>query len=248
MDFKINFGPWETIFKGKMYDHEVEIVMNPEKYLLTLIYDIKDGKKVGVLVEGQKALVAKGEMGSFIQTLPKRCVGIIKTNGEKTNKMLFISFNPIYVDFKQEDFERKIDNAIKKSLDNIETIIELGKTSSLILTETSMAPETDYSPILGDPFMARSLLSGLKKTEQAIIEYNAKGLIITGGVSANTYITDSFQIVAGNYDIPLYLPLKKLSGDNSLMIASAGMINYWKGAETISWHELLVESNLKIGR
>lgn len=193
MDFKINFGPWETIFKGKMYDHEVEIVMNPEKYLLTLIYDIKDGKKVGVLVEGQKALVAKGEMGSFIQTLPKRCVGIIKTNGEKTNKMLFISFNPIYVDFKQEDFERKIDNAIKKSLDNIETIIELGKTSSLILTETSMAPETDYSPILGDPFMARSLLSGLKKTAMEMIDFTKistrdEGTKIQLGLSKNREI------------------------------------------------------------
>lgn len=87
----------------------------------------------------------------------------------------------------------------------------------------------------------------IKKTEQAINEYGAKGLIIAGGVSANTFITESFQKMADNYDIPLYLPLKKLSGDNSLMIASAGIINYWKEAQTISWQELTVESNLKIG-
>jgi len=30
--FKINYGPWETIFLGKFYTHDVEVLMNPEKF------------------------------------------------------------------------------------------------------------------------------------------------------------------------------------------------------------------------
>lgn len=193
MDFKIDFGPWETIFQGKLFNHEVEVIMNPEKYFITIIYDIKEGKKIGALIDGHQALVAKGHMSSFIQTIPKKSIGIIKNTGEKTTKMLFISFNPIYIDFKQEDFVRKIDNEIKKSRDNIETMIELGRTSSLILKETNMVPETDYSPIIGDPFMARTLLSGLKKTldeNDNFTEVNIKkeGIKIPLGLSKNREI------------------------------------------------------------
>ncbi|MDD3693826.1 MAG: tRNA (adenosine(37)-N6)-threonylcarbamoyltransferase complex transferase subunit TsaD [Candidatus Pacebacteria bacterium] len=90
----------------------------------------------------------------------------------------------------------------------------------------------------------------IKKTEKALVDYNAQGLIIAGGVSANTFITESFKIIAENHGIPLYLPLKKLSGDNSLMIASAGVINYWnKGAESyIPESELKAVGNLKLGK
>ena len=68
----------------------------------------------------------------------------------------------------------------------------------------------------------------VKKTMRAIEEYGAQGLIIAGGVSANTFITKSFSEKIKEYGIPLYLPEKKLCGDNSLMIATAGFINYWK--------------------
>jgi hypothetical protein len=170
MDFRVDFGPWETIFSGVFYTHEVEVIMNPEKYFLTIVYEKKDGEKKGALVDGHKALVARGAIDSFIQTLPKKCLGISKTNGTRNSKMLFISTEAIYVDFKQEDFVREIDNMIKKSFDNINTIMELAKSSSLQLKETSMAPEAEYAPILGDPFMARSLLSGLKKTAMEMID------------------------------------------------------------------------------
>jgi hypothetical protein len=170
MDFRVNYGPWETIFSGVFYSHEVEVVMNPEKYFLTIVYEKKDGEKTGALVDGHKALVARGQIDSFIQTLPKKCFGVSKTNGTRNSKMLFISTEAIFVDFKQDDFVRDIDNLIKKSFDTIGTIIELAKSSSLELRETSMSPEAEYAPILGDPFMARSLLSGLKKTAMELID------------------------------------------------------------------------------
>jgi hypothetical protein len=169
MDFKVNFGPWETILLGKFYTHDVEIVVNPENFFLTIIYEKQDDKVIGALVDGSKALVAKGPMESFIQTLPKTATGIIKTNGDRTAKMMFVSFDPIYLDFRKDDFVREIDNAIKKSFNDLETIRGLAKSSSLDLKEINLTSKHEYSQILGDPFMARSLLGGLKKTAMELI-------------------------------------------------------------------------------
>jgi hypothetical protein len=170
MDFRIDDGPWESIFVGNFRGHKVEIVSNPEKYFLTLIYDETDSVRKGVLVEGYKALIVRGQLDSFIETLPKPALGISKTTGDKTNKMLFVSFEPIYVDLKQEDYTRKIDNAIKASYDNIETIKELARASSIQLKEVSLAPEQESASILSDPLAARLLLSGLKKTTLQMLD------------------------------------------------------------------------------
>lgn len=62
----------------------------------------------------------------------------------------------------------------------------------------------------------------LKKTSGAIEKFDAKTLILGGGVTANTFIRKSFETLADNYQIPIFLPDKKLSTDNALMIAIAG--------------------------
>jgi N6-L-threonylcarbamoyladenine synthase len=60
------------------------------------------------------------------------------------------------------------------------------------------------------------------KTRRAIEEYGTHHLIIGGGVSANKYLREEFQVLADEYDIPLHLPDLSLSGDNALMINLAG--------------------------
>jgi len=64
----------------------------------------------------------------------------------------------------------------------------------------------------------------IKKTEKAITKTGAQSLILGGGVSANTYIRDTFKEYFGKEypDLNIYLPDPKLSTDNSIMIALAG--------------------------
>ncbi len=63
------------------------------------------------------------------------------------------------------------------------------------------------------------------KLRSAIELIGAKTVIIGGGVSANTLLRTSFQAIADEYDIPLYLPSHHISGDNALMIALAGALD-----------------------
>lgn len=66
----------------------------------------------------------------------------------------------------------------------------------------------------------------VKKLEQAITDRECKTIIIGGGVIANTYIRSAFEQISEISSIPLYLPAQGLTGDNALMIALAGALNY----------------------
>ncbi len=60
------------------------------------------------------------------------------------------------------------------------------------------------------------------KTKSAIQKYNIKTLIVAGGVSANTELRKRFKKLTKEEGANLYLPDKKLTTDNAVMIAIAG--------------------------
>jgi N6-L-threonylcarbamoyladenine synthase len=64
----------------------------------------------------------------------------------------------------------------------------------------------------------------LKKTTKALDHHHAQSMIIGGGVSANSYLRDTFTqtLLASHPDVEIYLPHRHLSTDNSIMIALAG--------------------------
>lgn len=69
------------------------------------------------------------------------------------------------------------------------------------------------------------------KTKQALYETNARALIVGGGVSANTHIKKALEDLTRNEDVELYFPDIKLSGDNGLMIATAGLCHIEDGVQ-----------------
>lgn len=66
-----------------------------------------------------------------------------------------------------------------------------------------------------------------KKVARAIDQYGIQTLIVGGGVSANTYIRNTFMnCFKTEYpDLAVYFPPRKLSTDNSIMIALAGHVH-----------------------
>jgi N6-L-threonylcarbamoyladenine synthase len=88
----------------------------------------------------------------------------------------------------------------------------------------------------------------VKKTIKAIKEYNAKGLIIAGGVSANKFIREEFKKESDELGVHLYTPEKMMCGDNSLMIATAGFIKLYKNKKATlpAGAEIVAIGNLRI--
>jgi len=257
MNWKLDFGPWETILEGKFRGHSVELLENDEHFFVSIIYDEKDGKKVGALVDGHKALVANGSAENFIQTLPKPAIVVEKTLGDRTFKLFFVSTDSIYVDFRQEDYMRGVDKIIKKGMENANTVIGLGRTSSLELKEVAMSPESEYSPILGDPFTARALLSGLKKSALELIDLgdgivpHSKTLIPLGLNTKREIIKEKTvnlfkTIITGNEKGRLFATY--ILAENFLLENRTGIIfdenNYFAGLASASANDLKLREDL----
>jgi len=66
----------------------------------------------------------------------------------------------------------------------------------------------------------------VSKTMQAAREFNAKEILVAGGVSANRALRDSFQMRA---NCTLHIPPITLCTDNAAMIAGAGYYHFIKG-------------------
>jgi len=90
------------------------------------------------------------------------------------------------------------------------TLKDIGEITDEIRSDISREFETAVTEVL------------IAKTKKALDEYEAKSIIIGGGVTASTYIREQFKILADSTGKKLYVPDRSLSTDNAVMIAIAG--------------------------
>jgi N6-L-threonylcarbamoyladenine synthase len=81
----------------------------------------------------------------------------------------------------------------------------------------------------------------IKKTIKAVKDFNAKTLILGGGVSANQELRKQFKEKIG--DINFLVPKPNLSTDNGLMAAIAG---FYHQEQIKPWPKIEADSNLRI--
>ncbi len=88
----------------------------------------------------------------------------------------------------------------------------------------------------------------LKKAERAIEHHNIQTLIVGGGVSANTFIRESFitHFKETHPSLVIYFPEKNLSTDNSVMIAFAGHAQAYMARPYAELGELSADGNLSL--
>ncbi|MFH1656670.1 MAG: tRNA (adenosine(37)-N6)-threonylcarbamoyltransferase complex transferase subunit TsaD [Candidatus Nealsonbacteria bacterium] len=87
----------------------------------------------------------------------------------------------------------------------------------------------------------------IKKTIKASKNYNAKTIILGGGVTANQELRKQFKQKIKK-EIPktkLLIPDSSLSTDNAVMIAIAGYFR-WKNKTKENWQDIKAEPNLRI--
>jgi len=88
----------------------------------------------------------------------------------------------------------------------------------------------------------------LNKTQRALLQHHAQTVILGGGVSANSYIRDSFKtFFTKEYpDLTLYFPPQNLSTDNSVMIALAGHVRASDALSFEALSDLRADGNLSL--
>lgn len=138
-------------------------------------------------------------------------------------------------DFSFSGLKTSVLYAVRDNTKNIKS----GEQEESLATELTEADKASLCAEFEDA-VTEVLIS---KTKRALEESGAKTLIIGGGVSANTYIRESFAKMIddeftfensstdANQDqsVTLLIPQKDLSTDNSLMIGVAGFLQYSSG-------------------
>jgi N6-L-threonylcarbamoyladenine synthase len=69
----------------------------------------------------------------------------------------------------------------------------------------------------------------VSKTLEAAQAREARTLLVTGGVAANSELRQTFELEAAKQGMPVYFPSRKLSTDNAAMIAAAAYPRYMAG-------------------
>lgn len=82
----------------------------------------------------------------------------------------------------------------------------------------------------------------ISKTIKACMNYNAKSIVLGGGVAANKTLQERFKeyIQKNNLHIKFFVPQKSLCTDNAAMIATAGFFNN----EKVSWEKITANPEL----
>ena len=107
----------------------------------------------------------------------------------------------------------------------------LTQTANLVPSPQSLVPKLDPQTICDFARATQDAISDVlvKKTLRAAKEYNVKSLLLSGGVSANQNLRDTFQneLITPNSDLKtkLFAPTKNLCTDNAAMIATAAYFN-----------------------
>lgn len=64
------------------------------------------------------------------------------------------------------------------------------------------------------------------KTKKALLKYNLKTFLISGGVAANSHIRESLQNMCEEIGVTMHMPPKKYCTDNAAMIGAAAYVLY----------------------
>jgi N6-L-threonylcarbamoyladenine synthase len=106
----------------------------------------------------------------------------------------------------------------------------LTQTTNLVPIPQSLVPNLDPQTICDLARATQDAISDVlvKKTLRAAQEHNVTSLLLSGGVSANQTLRDSFQQTIDNLnlDVKLFAPPKNLCTDNAAMIATAAYFNF----------------------
>lgn len=157
--FKISDGPWERIFSGNFLEHEVDIYSNPDKILLTLIYEKKLDRIEGAIVELYKVFYANGEVESFTETLPREVIVLTK-HDEKSNLRLFLlGSKPSYVRWVEDEFLNEVDSLIKRLTTSSAMIKDISKAYDLTLKEISECDDEIKRAFFTQTLMPLTLIS-----------------------------------------------------------------------------------------
>lgn len=189
--FKISNGPWQKLFDGDFQKNEVLVYSNDNSVLFVMIPEKQGQKTVGAVVELYKVFFAKGELESYVESLPREIILLAKHSEKETLKFLLLGSNPTYIEWNEEQFIEETDRLLKKIETSSKILSDVAHAYDIQLQEihstTSPVRKAFFSmplmvPIISSNYRAEEMLAqevpvsfhefnvGITKQKQKIVE------------------------------------------------------------------------------
>ncbi|PIU20830.1 MAG: hypothetical protein COT15_05275 [Candidatus Diapherotrites archaeon CG08_land_8_20_14_0_20_34_12] len=182
MGIKIASGPWDLIFNGKYQGHNIEIYSNPRETLLSVIYEEDKGKRIGAILELFKVYYAQGNVEGFIDTFPKKILGIDLRADNKSSKFIFVGSDIAYSSLEESEIGEKGNEIIKRLDDLCDAMRNFSKAYDVELLELKECQDEVKQSFYSNPLVNLLVLpvSSEKPKWQQKTEMQDYGELILG--------------------------------------------------------------------
>lgn len=156
---KLIDGPWEKLFEGTFQAYPIEIRKNNAGILLVIILEKQGEQVAGAIVEAFCMLSAKGDVQSFVSTLPRELVFFGKHDEKETVSFLGIRSTPSYAPYDEEKFYALTDELITKVRNSAALLTDVAKAYDVKVKKLG-----ESSPEVQEAFFSQPLLVPLFTT------------------------------------------------------------------------------------
>ena len=161
---KMSGAPWSKVFHGSMSGYMVEMYSNEEKIILNLIYERKEGKTIGAVVQMHAPFKVEGNVSAFIDSMNFPATALIQHEQESL-KFLLASTQAQYVNWNENEFLKATKAMLEELKANSKTTSSMASGSPIKLTAVKDLPNEIKESFFSNPLMISALSTSAKKAE-----------------------------------------------------------------------------------
>jgi len=233
MDFKLSNGPWTPLFQGVMQGHETELYANPDSLIIAIVYESENNQKKGALIECYKAFYCKGLLESFLETLPRKAIALLKHGANETFKFLLLDSGAAYAAFNEDSFIKESDALMARIQSFSSLVQEVSTAYDVDLLELENCTDEEKLKFYSLPLVGQLLSPTVKKKEETMRIELGRGEIMLGVTKKGTIVKEPFDffdrtlISGGTKDDRMHL--FHILIESSLLSGIPAMVIDWDG-------------------
>jgi hypothetical protein len=185
LKFGLRDGPWKTFFEGNFQGHGMEILMNPGQAMLVAIYDKEGDEIAGVLLQAFSVFSAVGEAETFIESLQREAVALLRHDGKHTVQFLAFASKPAYAKASEDAVISTAETVLAEANESAGKMEKVAASFDLHLTPLSKSSSAVKQAFFSQPFAVPMLAREAKRIEveqqEAGIQGGAEGSAVVLG-------------------------------------------------------------------
>ncbi len=173
---ELPFGPWREIFSGAWSNYDITMSENPDKLILTIIFEKERDNVTGMVFILDKFYVAEGDPSRLSAALGGYNMTLEKIQPAFKKKYFAISSGPRYAKAEREEMDSAMQDLFNLMEDQSERANELCKSFEVSLTELKYAKGNEAEKLFAEPVLMPMIMPS-RAEERFAGKFTAKTLL-----------------------------------------------------------------------